>query len=129
MKSGSICVLAFVLVLTGQALRAGSTNGALLSPCTVGALSTYIDGTNTGCAVGVLVSTSWGLTVDVGATLNSGQILVTPSTSPNGLGGSFSFSAEPGFSFGVGQGQSASYFVNYSYFIDPGPILEGAELF
>jgi hypothetical protein len=76
----------------------------------------------------VLVSTFWGLTADSGATLNSGQIFVTPSTSPNGLGGSFSFSAANGFSFGIGQGQTASYFINYSYFIDPGPFMGDADL-
>jgi hypothetical protein len=128
MTSSCAFVSALALILTGQALRAGSLNGAILSPCTADTLSTYIDGPNTGCALGVLVSTSWGLTVDAGAKLNSGQIFVSPSTSQNGLGGSFSFSAANGFSFGVGQGQTAGYFINYSYFIDPGPILEGAEL-
>jgi hypothetical protein len=128
MKSSCVIVSVLALTLTGQVLRAGTVNGAALSPCTADTLSTYIDGANTGCSIGVLISTSWGLTAGAGATLNSGQIFVTPSTSQNGLGGSFSFSAASGFSFGVGQGQTASYFINYSYFIDPGPILEGAEL-
>src|SRR4051794_14452923 len=100
MKSSSIVVSAIALLLTGQALRAGSLNGAILTPCTEGALSTYIDGSNTGCALGVLVSTFWALTGDGGATLNSNQILVTPAMSQNGFGGSFSFSAADGFSFG-----------------------------
>jgi hypothetical protein len=129
----------FLIVLalgTAQSVFGSGVNGGALTPCQAGSLLSYIDGSNTGCALGVLVSTSWALDPGGiggetgGATLlNASEILVTPTESANLLGGTFTFSGEPGFSFGVGAGQTAQYFINYSYFIDPGPIMDDAQLF
>jgi hypothetical protein len=129
MTSIRIALSAVSLLLAGQALRAGSLNGAELVPCTTGTLATYTDpgGSNQGCALGVLVTSGWSLG-STGTTLTSSQILMTPTVSANGLGGGFDISAASGYSFGVASGQIASYFINFNYFIDPGPFLGDADL-
>lgn len=124
--------IVFALGMAQSVFGAG-INGGTLTPCVAGSLSSYIDGVNSGCALGVLVSTSWALDPGGiggetgGATLlDSSQIMVDPLVSANGLGGTFTFSGGSGFS--VGAGQTAQYFINYSYFIDPGPAMDDAQL-
>lgn len=137
--SWALCVLG--LFVAAPAMWAGGLTEVPPTPCATGSLGSYIDGVNSGCILGVLLSTGWSYNVDEfnqpimtavatgGATeLNSSQILVTPVVSSNGLGGSFSFSAEPGSSFGVGSMQSATYYIFWDYFIDPNPIMDEANL-
>ena len=100
-----------------------------VSTCQTASLSSY-EANRSGCVVrdangiGVLVFSNFSFTPTGTTTLTAAGITVTPD--PNGLGGGFNFS---GFTtYPVTAGQTASYQIDYSYLIDPGPISAGADI-
>jgi hypothetical protein len=123
----SVSTAALLILLSSvPAIRASS----LAPPCVAENLATYdrAFGSGASCSVGILNFN--GFSFDTGGTnptLGAGNIEVTPAA--NGvLGGGFTFSAiSPGL-FAAGPGQSADYFIDYGFVIDPGPISSGADL-
>jgi hypothetical protein len=124
-----ITLLLFVTFLTVVVSRIEASTD--VAPCTVGTLLSYEDN-SAGCELGggkggILVFS--GFTFSSSETgspviLNASQITVTPR--PQGLGGGFNFG---GFTAApVLGGQTATYEIDYSYFIDVGPISSGADL-
>ena len=101
------------------------------APCAVGTLLSY-ESNQGGCELGganggILVfsgftfsSTSSGSPV----ILDASEITVTPD--PQGLGGGFIFGGFTGAP--VLAGQTAQYDIDYSYFIDAGPVSSGADI-
>src|ERR1700733_4556689 len=113
------------LVLHGEASTA-------VGPCAAGTLLSYEDNTS-GCELGggsggilVFSAFTFSLSSSSGSPviLDASEITVTPD--PEGLGGGFTFG---GFAGGtVFTGQTATYNINYSYFIDAGPVSSGADI-
>jgi len=123
-------LLAGVAISLGGALtaEAATIGGTPPAACSQGTLESYIDGTNTGCILGVLIFNNFSLNSGVTTgTLDANHIEVTPFVSSNGLGGSFGFSAVSGSTFQINSG-TASYYITYDFIIDPGPDMPGADL-
>jgi hypothetical protein len=114
-----------------SALILNAEVGPNVSPCVAGTLQSYENNTN-GCELG---GANGGILVFSGFTfsssssgspivLDASEITVTPV--PQGLGGGFTFG---GFTAApVLAGQTATYDINYGYFIDSGPISSGADI-
>ncbi len=102
----------------------------LAAPCVAASLLSYEN--NGGCELGggnggILIFSNFTFSVSSSGSptiLDASQITVTPD--PQGLGGGFLFD---GFNVApVGAGQTATYDIDYSFFIDAGPISSGADL-
>src|SRR5665213_3543167 len=123
----SILTAALLTILSSvPVLRASS----LATPCVAASLATYDStfGSGGACSVGILNFNGFSFFPGgTNPTLGAGNIEVTPAA--NGvLGGGFTFSAIfPGL-FTAGPGQSADYFIDYSFVIDSGPISSGSDL-
>jgi hypothetical protein len=100
------------------------------APCGVGTLLSYEN--NGSCELGggnggILVFSNFTFSSSSTGSptiLDASQITVTPD--PQGLGGGFIFG---GFNLApVGVGQTANYDIEYSYFIDAGPVSSGADI-
>jgi hypothetical protein len=122
-------LLLSVILLTAIGLHGEASTA--IGTCAVGTLQSYEDNTG-GCELGggnggILVFSGFTFS-SVGSgspvILDASQITVTPV--PQGLGGGFTFG---GFTAApVLTGQTATYGIDYSYFIDSGPVSSGADI-
>ena len=92
-------------------------------------LGTYANSYNTGnsCTIGILLFNDFALNASSGAPGGAADILVTP----NLVNDTLAFSQVPGDpnqAFTVGANQPTTYQIQYGFFIDPAPVLDGADL-
>ena len=125
MRTFLLLSVAFLTVLLPR--MEANTSAA---PCVAASLLSYEN--NGGCELGggnggILIFSNFTFSVSSSGSptiLDASQITVTPD--PQGLGGGFLFD---GFNVApVGAGQTATYDIDYSFFIDAGPISSGADL-
>jgi hypothetical protein len=122
-------LLLSVIFLTALAPRIQASTD--VAPCVAGSLLSYEDNTS-GCELGggsggILVFSAFTFSSSSSGSpviLDASEITVTPD--PEGLGGGFTFGGFSGAP--VGAGQAATYDINYSYFIDAGPVSSGADI-
>jgi hypothetical protein len=128
MKNILLITFAVVFLSSGQALKASSLGA---SNCGPGNMATYQDMTNCIVSPGVLVYSNFGFSSSGtgGATLlQASDVAVTPISA--GLGGGFTFGLANSDDtlFSVGLGETATYLIDYDFFIDPGPEMDNSDL-
>jgi hypothetical protein len=130
-------VRAVVVVLSGLTAASALHAGNLAPACLSGTLANYEALTSYGsynvpfeCSVGILNYTDFTSSLN----LNPALVEVTPEPAVNGLGGGFALSpisivagtsSDP---FQVTVGNSVTYYIDWFFVIDAGPVADGASL-